>query len=257
MNNFARKMVSITKKNKLILLVALIYLILLILSPSMAGKAVQNSLYYLVEMFQVIPVIFLLTVVIEALVPKELIVRGFGEKSGMKGNILALLLGSISAGPIYAAFPVSKTLLGKGASITNIVIILSAWAVIKLPMLANEAKFLGVNFMVVRWILTVISILIMAYIIGRIIKKKDIPQDAEPKPLLSVNADYCIGCGLCVKLSPSFFEMKDQKAIVRTNLSNQIEYQSLKPAIEKCPSKAIQFVEIDPSEKLDHLEKKE
>ena len=31
--------------------------------------------------------------------------------------------------------------LKKGASISNIVIILSAWAVIKVPMLANEAKF--------------------------------------------------------------------------------------------------------------------
>ena len=37
-------------------------------------------------MLQVLPVIFLLTVVIEVLVPKEMITKGFGEKSGIKGN---------------------------------------------------------------------------------------------------------------------------------------------------------------------------
>ena len=149
------KMISIVKKNKLLALVALAYLVLLIISPEMAKKSVGNSLYYLLEMFQVLPVIFLFTVVIDALVPKAMIMQGFGEKSGFKGNVLALLLGSISAGPIYAAFPISKSLLSKGVSVSDIVLILSAWAVNKVPMLTNVAKFLGVDFMLVRWILTV------------------------------------------------------------------------------------------------------
>lgn len=245
MNSRAKKVLTIAKKNRLILLVALIYLILLIISPSMAGKAVQNSMYYLVEMLQVIPVIFLLTVVIEALVPKEMIVRGFGDKSGIKGNLLALLLGSISAGPIYAAFPISKTLLGKGASISNIVIILSAWAVIKVPMLANEAKFLGVDFMIVRWILTVISILIMANIMRIVVKKKDLPQESIQTSMLSINSDYCVGCGLCVKQFPEYFEMKDQKAVVIRIPVDPAEMKQVSHVIRKCPSKAIHGKEND------------
>lgn len=120
------KALNILKKNKLLVLVALFYGIIFIAAPQTAMKSVGNSVYYLVEMLQVLPVIFLLTVVIEAWVPKELIMRGFGEKSGFKGNLLSLLLGSISAGPIYAAFPISKSLLSKGASVRNIVIILSS-----------------------------------------------------------------------------------------------------------------------------------
>ena len=180
------KAISIIKKNKLLIFVALAYLVVLFISPDKAMKSVGNSVYYLVEMLQVLPVIFLLTVVIEALIPKEIIMRGFGEKSGFMGNLLALLLGSISAGPIYAAFPISKTLLGKGASISNIVIILSSWAVIKVPMLANEAKFLGVNFMIIRWVLTVIAIFIMAYITGMIVKKKDLPVDSKKAATLEI-----------------------------------------------------------------------
>ena len=78
---------SIVKKNKLLLFVAIIYAVILIVSPDKALKSIGNSVYYLIEMLQVLPVIFLLTVVIEALVPKEMIMQGFGEKSGLHDYI--------------------------------------------------------------------------------------------------------------------------------------------------------------------------
>ena len=71
-----------------------VYLILFIVSPEKAVQSLDNSVYYLIEMFQILPVIVLFTVVIEALIPKELIMQGFGEKSGIKGNLFSLLLGS-------------------------------------------------------------------------------------------------------------------------------------------------------------------
>lgn len=231
--------ITMIKKNKLLFLVALAYIVVFIVSSDKAMKSVGNSVYYLIEMLQVLPVIFLLTVVIEALVPKELIMKGFGEKSGIRGNLLALLLGSISAGPIYAAFPISKTLLGKGASISNIVIILSTWAVIKLPMLANEAKFLGINFMIVRWVLTVIAIFVMAYITGALVKSKDLPKETDKSKLLEIREDYCIGCGLCVKLLPEYYEMKENKAIVKKMPEGNEARRAIQESIEKCPSKAI------------------
>lgn len=237
------KAVSILKKNKLLLLVALVYIVVLILSPEKAMNSVGNSVYYLTEMLQVLPVIFLLTVVIEALVPKEWIMRGFGEKSGIKGNLFALLLGSISAGPIYAAFPISKTLLGKGASISNIIIILSTWAVIKVPMLANEAKFLGVNFMMVRWVLTVIAIFAMAYITGMFVKKKDLPVNSTHGTTLEIREDYCIGCGLCVKMLPEYYAMNQNKAMVRKSPDGKNVIKAIHETMMKCPSKAILYNE--------------
>ena len=237
------KAITIIRKNKLFFLVALAYIVIFIVSPEMAVKTVGNSVYYLIEMIQVLPVIFLLTVVIDALVPKELIMRGFGEKSGFKGNLLALLLGSISAGPIYAAFPISKTLLGKGASISNIVIILSTWAVIKVPMLANEAKFLGLNFMAVRWVLTVIAIFIMAYITGIFVKNKDLPIEGNNQKtgIIQITEEYCVGCGLCAKLLPEYYEMKDNKAVVKTMPEGKEAKQAVQVSVEKCPAKAITY----------------
>lgn len=231
--------VSIIKRNKLLFLVTLAYAVIFIISPDKAIKSVENSIYYLVEMLQVLPVIFLLTVVIEALVPKELITSNFGENSGSKGYFFALLLGSISAGPIYAAFPISKTLLEKGASIPNIVIILSTWAVIKIPMLVNEAKFLNVNFMIVRWVLTVIAIFAMAYLAGVFVKKEDLPTDSNKSGLLEIKEEYCIGCGLCVKLVPDYYEMRNNKAVIKKIPEGREALRLIHHSIEKCPAKAI------------------
>lgn len=242
------KFINLVKKNKLLFMVAAAYLILLITMPTKAIQSGKNSMYYVKEMLQIMPVIFILTSLIEAWVPREIIVNSFGEKSGVKGTIFSLLLGSFSAGPIYAAFPVCKMLLKKGASISNIVVILSSWAVIKVPMLANEAKFLGPKFMAIRWVLTTASIFAMAYITSKIVKKEsilDLKEDkADGNPTLAIKQQYCLGCGICAKLSPNIFQIYDKKAkIINENIDmeNTDNINSINEAIKKCPANAIYF----------------
>lgn len=236
------------KNNMFLTLVFITYIVLLIMMPSKAIQSFKNSLYYIKEMLIIMPVILLLTSLIEAWVPKKSIEKALGVGSGFKGPIFSFLLGSFSAGPIYAAFPVCKMLLKKGASVSSIVIMLSTWAVIKIPMLANEIKFLGPKFMAIRWVLTTISIFIMAYITSRIVKKEDIPMDDiftnEEAVLLNVNEQYCIGCGVCTKTSPETFVMKNKKAIVIKNISKAEENGNIKEAIDKCPAKAIGYKNV-------------
>lgn len=236
---------KLLKKNKLLIIVAVIYIILFIIMPEKGTQSVKNSTYYIIEMLEIMPVIFLLTSLLEAWVPREIIINSFGEKSGIKGSIFSFMLGSFSAGPIYAAFPVCKMLLKKGASIANIVIILSTWAVIKVPMLANEAKFLGVKFMGIRWILTTISIFVMAYIVSKLVKKESISlaleSDIKQITTAEVKKKYCIGCSLCAKLSPEHFKMIDGKAVFNNKNMKQKDFQHIKNIASKCPAKAIYF----------------
>lgn len=233
------------KKNKLLALVLLAYVFLWIAMPDKAALSVKNSMYYIIEMLEIMPVIFLLTSIIEAWVPREVIINRFGEGSGIKGNVFSFVLGSFSAGPIYAAFPVCKMLLKKGASITNIVIILSAWAVIKVPMLANEAKFLGIRFMGWRWILTVVSILLMAYMVSILVKKDSIPmakeQEIDEIKGIDIREQYCIGCGICAKFLPQYFVMYDKKAKSKNQEVMGQEVEKISTVINKCPAKAIVF----------------
>ena len=116
------------------------YIAVFAINPSMGSASVKNSGYYIKEMLMIMPVIFILTALLDLWVPKEKIMQFLGRDAGAKGIFLSFVVGSISAGPIYAAFPMC-VMLHKKCLYPNIVIILSSWAVIKVPMLLNEAKF--------------------------------------------------------------------------------------------------------------------
>lgn len=236
-------MIDRIKKNLFLFGILGIYLGLFIINTEKAIQSVGNTGYYLKEMLIIMPVVFLLTALIEAWVPKHLIMNALGENSGLKGSFISIALGSISAGPIYAAFPVCKTLLNKGASISNIVVILSAWAVIKIPMLANEAKFLSPKFMITRWIFTTISIIIMGYIVGKIVKKEDIPFDDDKleEGQIYINKQACIGCGICVTEAPEYFKLEDKKAVNTKEFINPEDDKDVLEAKEKCPVNAIEI----------------
>lgn len=185
-------------------------------------------------MLEILPVVFVLTALIEVWVPRETILKHLGKDAGVKGTIAAFLLGSFSAGPIYAAFPITTTLYRKGASTKNIVIILSTWAVTKVPMLANEAKFLGLKYMAIRWILTSVSIYIMAVLLDRFstiqLKEKDSSK-------VSIDESACMGCKVCEKEMPVFFKVEDKKA----NVLQEIPQPKLQKLEGLCPFNAIKF----------------
>ena len=235
------KTAAFFKQNKSLTLMILAYLLLFIFQDDLAASAFHNSSYYFIEMIQIMPMIFLLTVVIDVLIPKETIIKHLGEKAGIKGGLLALLLGSISAGPIYAAFPVSKLLLKKGASTGNVVIILSAWAVVKVPMLANESKFLGVEFMATRWFLTVLAIFAMSALMASFIKKEDLPSTKSSPKIVQVSKTYCVGCRLCAKLGPQLFELEKGKANLLQQPVAPKQWEAVQRIAEKCPANAIQL----------------
>lgn len=54
-----------------------------------------------------------------------------------------------------------------------------------------------------------------------------------------VNADTCIGCGLCVSIAPEVFEMSDNKAVVIENPVAVEHEDAVKEAKEACPVLAI------------------
>lgn len=172
------KLLKKIKENLFFSIIVLAYAVVFMISPSLGKASVVNSAYYLKEMLMIMPVIFVLTALIDLWIPKEKIMQHLGKEAGWKGIFLSFAIGSLSAGPIYAAFPMCLMLHKKGASIRNIVVILSAWAVIKVPMLLNEARYLGTRFMVIRWVLTVLAILVFSWLTGKVIKEEDLPNTA-------------------------------------------------------------------------------
>ncbi|NLA82564.1 MAG: permease [Clostridiaceae bacterium] len=228
------------KDYRFFVLVSLAYIALSLIKPSMGLDSVKNAAYYLKEMLLIMPVIFVLTALLDLWVPKDKIMRYLGQEAGAKGLVLSFVIGSVSAGPIYAAFPMCVMLHKKGASIRNIVIILSAWAVIKVPMLLNEAKYLGPKFMALRWVLTVLAILVFSWIAARIVKDEDLPQEEEKRDKVTINKEACMGCSVCAEDYPELFEMKQGKARVKDLDPSLIDKDKLKKAMDDCPVNAIE-----------------
>ncbi|MCK4258877.1 MAG: permease [Halanaerobiales bacterium] len=228
------------KKNKILMLSLLGYSFLFIFKADLGLKALSKSTYYFKEMLQILPAVFVLTAIIQTWVPTRIIAKHFGSSSGLKGKLVSLAIGSLSAGPIYAAFPVCQMLFNKGASIGNIVIILSAWAVVKVPMLINEVKFMGFKYMVIRWIFTIVAIYIMAYIMEKVIQKDDLPL-AENRPSNSpmIQPEVCVGCGICVKICPDIFKIDNKKAVIILEIDVDSCQEQIEKAKESCPVMAI------------------
>ena len=101
-------------------------------------------------------------------------IRFMGEGSGAKGVVLALLLGSAAAGPLYGAFPVASVFMKKGVKFSNILIFLGAWSTTKIPMFLFEMQSLGSRFALTRLALNIPGILIIAWALAAMTPKQEI-----------------------------------------------------------------------------------
>lgn len=147
--------------------------VILWIFPDRVPAATTTAWNYFLEMIMILPAVMIIMGLFSVFVSRELVVKYMGEASGMKGIVFAIFFGALPTGPLYVAFPLAAALRNKGASVSNIVIFLSAWACIKIPQELVEIQFLGVEFMAARLILTIIFVAIMAVFIEKLIEWSD------------------------------------------------------------------------------------
>jgi len=150
-----------------------IAIIIISLFPDKREVITASSWEFFIEMIWILPAVMVLMGLFTVWVSKETVVKYLGKTSGIKGIFLAIFFGALPTGPLYVAFPVAAVLIKKGAKISNIIIFLSAWACIKIPQEMVELKFLGLEFMVLRLILTIVFVVIMGLSIEKIIEWTD------------------------------------------------------------------------------------
>jgi uncharacterized membrane protein YraQ (UPF0718 family) len=136
-------------------------------------RAFDVTLSNLKEMLLVLPPIFIILGLLDVWVPRERMTKLMGEGSGWRGVLIAFLLGSAAAGPLYAAFPVAQVLLKKGASMRNVLILIGAWSTTKIPMLMFELTSMGARFTVTRFVVDLAGILLIALLLERFMKDTD------------------------------------------------------------------------------------
>ena len=147
-----------------------------LVSPPVGVRATDTILSSFKEMLLIIPPVFILLGLLDVWVPRETMIRYMGEKSGLVGILLAILLGSAAAGPLYGAFPVAVVFMRKGARFSNVLLFLGAWSTTKIPMLLFEVASMGVTFTLVRLACSMVGIFFIAFVVERSLGRAEIDR---------------------------------------------------------------------------------
>lgn len=153
-----------------------IIIIITIFNKNLGIKAFNTAVYSIKEMVLVIPPVFILLGLLDIWVSRETMVKYMGEGSGIRGVVLAIILGSAAAGPLYGAFPIAAIFMKKGVKFSNVLIFIGAWSTTKIPMFLFEMSALGVRFAVTRLLIDIPGIIIIAHILNLLLTKDEIEE---------------------------------------------------------------------------------
>lgn len=169
-------MKKLLKRYRVFLIVLIAMIVLTIFNRQLGWKALSITGNSVKEMLLVIPPIFLLLGLLDVWVPRETMIKYMGEGSGLKGILLAILIGSAAAGPLYGAFPVAAVFMKKGVKFMNILIFIGAWSTTKIPMFLFEMAALGSKFAIARLLIDIPGIIVIALILSKMVSKKDVEE---------------------------------------------------------------------------------
>lgn len=164
------------KKNKRLYLFLLIVLLIVVIGnliyPEKGKHFLPIVFRYGWQIFLIMPPILILMGLMQVWIPREWIQKYIGSQSGVKGKIVCILFGILPTGPMYVFLPLASGLLKKGASVSNILILLGMMSSEKIPQILVEINFLGLRFALTRFVLTVIAVVIMGEMIEKLVAKK-------------------------------------------------------------------------------------
>ena len=135
-------------------------------------RASESFVDVMLEMLKILPCAFVLLALFEEWIKRETVVRHLGSGRSIRGYLWAILLGGMTIGGLFVAFPVACTLHKKGASLKVIFAYLGFAGICRIPMTLFEASFLGVPFSAVRLAVTIPLMLVAGVILGGILERK-------------------------------------------------------------------------------------
>ena len=148
----------------------LVYSFIFNISP---GIEVGNHLIsFLTYMLKILPCAFILIGLFEVWISREKVEKHLGHTGGLKGYIWAMILAGTIAGGLMVALPISSALYHKGARLSVIFTFLGASAIVRIPMTLFEASFLGFEFTMIRWLISIPLVILSSILLERYLGKQ-------------------------------------------------------------------------------------
>ena len=162
-------MKNLLKSHKFEFIVAIAYGVLFIFFPGKTFIALKDGVVLLLKMLPLfVCVVFFSSFIALFLSPKT-IQKYMGKQSGLKGIVIAAILGTLIVGPLWVLFPLFGTLLKKGAKVSVVGAMIGAFA-IKTPWIPYAAGFLGWKFITVTVILTLVYAVVEGLLMEKVLK---------------------------------------------------------------------------------------
>lgn len=126
------------------------------LDSSIPAKGLKTGFDFLIKIFPILLLAFIIVGMIQVLIPQELLLKWVGKGSGLKGIFIGSAAGALTPGGPFVCFPIAALIYQSGAGIGTIVAYIAAWGLLSLTRLPFEISFLGVKFVVIRVLATLI-----------------------------------------------------------------------------------------------------
>jgi uncharacterized membrane protein YraQ (UPF0718 family) len=138
-----------------------------LVEPGLARAAWLDFLSMLGKIAPVLAMIYMLMFLGELLLSPQRVEGWLGRHSGLRGWLVALAVGILSSGPVYAWYALLAELRAKGMRTALLAVILDARA-IKLPLLPLLAHYFGLRYMVIVSLLIAVFSILNGWMVERL-----------------------------------------------------------------------------------------
>ena len=97
---------------------------------------------------------FVIAGLVQVLIPREVISRWLGAQAGIKGILVACVVGGLMPGAPYAVFPLAGSLYHSGAGVGAVVGFLTAWSLWSVTRLPVEVALVDPKVALMRYGIT-------------------------------------------------------------------------------------------------------
>ncbi|MBW2137658.1 MAG: permease [Deltaproteobacteria bacterium] len=155
-----------------------LYLVLWYIAPEKTIVAIRSSIGLFSDLLLPLCLVFLLMIGLNVFLEPPHTTKFLGKEPTIKMKLLAALAGIISAGPIYAWYPMLKDLRQRGAEHSLIAIFLVNRAV-KPFLLPVMISFFGWFYVLALTVLTVAGSFLVGALVGRLCDSSQAVQESD------------------------------------------------------------------------------
>lgn len=132
-------------------------------------KSISGLKKGIMMFLNLLPTLITVLIIISSLlyfIPNELLLKLFGKESGLKGMILAAIVGSISLIPGFIAYPLGNILIKQGVSYSVIAIFITTLMMVGIVTLPIEKKYFSMKVALIRNFLSFIGAIVIGLLMG-------------------------------------------------------------------------------------------